>query len=227
MIWTLPNLLTAFRLLAAPLVTIPFLVFARPLADWLALGLFVAASATDYLDGIIARWRRQETDFGGMLDPIADKAMTIMALLVLACLFDMSAAVLLPATAIVFREIFVSGLREHLGESAERLRVTRLAKWKTFAQMAAIAALLGHGAAMQHLGMPTCGADPDAAAAIVEGGGTGHPESSWICRWSRYAEPALLYGGLAILWTAAGLTLISGWDYFSKARHVLTTRGRS
>lgn len=227
MIWTLPNLLTAFRLLAAPLVTIPFLVFERPLADWLALGLFAAASATDYLDGIIARWRRQESDFGGMLDPIADKAMTITALLVLACLFEMSAAVLLPATAILFREIFVSGLREHLGARAGRLKVTGLAKWKTFAQMAAIAALLGYGAATQHVGMPSCGANPDAVAAVVEGGGTERSEASWICRWSRYGEPALLHGGLAMLWTAAALTLITGWDYFSKARLVLSDRGRS
>lgn len=224
MTWTLPNLLTTFRLIAAPLVTIPFLVFARPLADWLALGLFVAASATDYLDGIIARWRRQESDFGGMLDPIADKAMTITALLVLACLFEMRAAVLLPATAILFREIFVSGLREHLGASVGRLKVTGLAKWKTFAQMAAIAALLCYGAAAQHAGMRSCLADPGAVVAVV---GPERPESSWICRWSRYGEPALLHGGLAILWTAAALTLITGWDYFSKARLVLSNRRRS
>ena len=227
MIWTLPNVLTTFRLLAAPLVAITFLVFARPLADWLALGLFVAASVTDYLDGIIARWRRQESDFGGMMDPIADKAMTITAFLVLACLFEMSAAVLLPATAILFREIFVSGLREHLGARAGCLKVTGLAKWKTFAQMASIAALLGHGAAAQHVGMLSCGADLGVVAAAVDGYGTGRQESSWICRWSRYGEQALLYGGLAILWTAAVLTLVTGWDYFSKALHILSVRRRS
>ena len=225
MIWTLPNLLTAFRLLAAPLVAIPFLVFERPLADLLVFGLFVTASATDFLDGIIARWRGQESDFGVMLDPIADKAMTITALLVLAGLFEMSAAVLLPATAILFREIFVSGLREHLGASAGRLQVTRLAKWKTFAQMMAIAALLGYGAVAQHAGFQ-CEVDADFVQAVADEGVSSRSEYPLICGLKRYGEPVLHYGGLTVLWTAAGLTLVTGWDYFRKARLALSDRRR-
>ena len=75
MSWSLPNVLTVLRLLAAPAVPLAFLLLPRPLADWAALLLFVGAALTDWVDGYLARAWRQESRFGAMLDPIADKAM--------------------------------------------------------------------------------------------------------------------------------------------------------
>lgn len=137
MIWTLPNILTLLRLLAAPGVAIMFLYFTRPYADWLALILFLSAAITDWFDGYLARLWKQETKLGAMLDPIADKAMVVIALMVIVGYSSMSPWLVLPATFILFREVFVSGLREFLGDTAGTLKVTRLAKWKTTAQMVA------------------------------------------------------------------------------------------
>ena len=81
-----------------------------------------------------------------MLDPIADKAMVVIALLVITAQSGLNAWILLPATAIVFREVFVSGLREFLGDASGALTVTWVAKVKTAAQMIAIAVLFASGA---------------------------------------------------------------------------------
>lgn len=139
--WTIPNILTVLRLLAAPGVAVMFLYFTRPWADWFALVLFVTAALTDWIDGYLARAWKQESKFGAMLDPIADKAMVVIALLVITGFSGMNPLILLPATVILFREVFVSGLREFLGTTAGLLKVTKLAKWKTTAQMVAIAVL--------------------------------------------------------------------------------------
>jgi len=142
---TLPNILTTIRLIAAPMVALMFLYFTRPYADWAALILFVGAALTDWLDGFLARAWKQESKLGRMLDPIADKAMVVIALLVLTSIFGLNPLILLPAAIIVFREIFVSGLREFMGDMASSLQVTKLAKWKTTVQMLAIALLFAVG----------------------------------------------------------------------------------
>ena len=148
--WTLPNILTVIRLLAAPGVAVMFLYFHRPWADWLALALFVSAAVTDWFDGYLARAWKQESKFGAMLDPIADKAMVVIALVIITGYSGMNPWLILPVTAILFREVFVSGLREFLGAKAGLLQVTKLAKWKTTAQMVAIAVLfLGTG--LEHI----------------------------------------------------------------------------
>ena len=79
MLWTVPNILTILRLLAAPGVAVMFLYFHRPYADWCALILFMGAAITDWFDGYLARTWKQETKLGAMLDPIADKAMLATA----------------------------------------------------------------------------------------------------------------------------------------------------
>mgnify|MGYP000610136516 CR=1 FL=1 len=114
--WWIPNALTGLRLCAAPGVPVMFLYFARPAADGLALGLFVVASMTDWIDGYLARRWGQESKFGAMLDPIADKAMVVIALTVLNALSQLVYWVVLPAVIIMFRAIFVSGLRDFLGD---------------------------------------------------------------------------------------------------------------
>ena len=121
--WTIPNILTVIRLLAAPGVAIMFLYFTRPYADWFALLLFVGAAITDWVDGHLARSWKQETKLGAMLDPIADKAMVVIALAVILGYSTMTPWLVLPATVILFREVFVSGLREYLGIRRGRSRL--------------------------------------------------------------------------------------------------------
>ena len=198
MTWTLPNILTVLRLFAAPGVAIMFLYFARPWADWYALTLFVLAAVTDFFDGWLARAWKQESNFGAMLDPIADKAMVLIALLVITGFSGMNPWILLPATVIFFREVFVAGLREFLGATAALLKVTKLAKWKTTMQMVAISMLflgtgldvVDHGPAADLVGLPR-----------VTTGRAG---------WATFA-------GVVVLWGAAVLTVATGWDYFRKA----------
>lgn len=142
MTWTVPNILTVFRLLAAPMVALVYVLVPEGAAHWLAFGLFIGAAVTDWLDGYLARAWGQESRFGAMLDPIADKAMVVIALSVLLVQRDVTGFLLVPVVVILFREVFVSGLREFLGDTAGLLKVTQLAKWKTTVQMVAIAVLL-------------------------------------------------------------------------------------
>jgi len=211
--WTLPNFLTVLRLLAAPGVPVMFLYFTRPWADWFALALFVGAAITDYFDGYLARLWKQESRFGAMLDPIADKAMVVIAIMVITGYSGMNPWLILPATVILFREVFVSGLREYLGKGTVQLKVTQLAKWKTTMQMVAIAALfLGLG--LEYLeGIAMRGMTPEQYAEAVAAG-LADPIKS--CGKHDCASVAT-YAGLVLIWIAAVLTAVTGWDYFAKA----------
>ncbi|MDO5755962.1 MAG: CDP-diacylglycerol--glycerol-3-phosphate 3-phosphatidyltransferase [Rhodobacterales bacterium] len=213
MTWTVPNILTLLRLLAAPGVAVMFLYFTRPYADWFALLLFVSAAITDWFDGYLARSWRQETRLGAMLDPIADKAMVVIALMVIVGYSPMSPWLVLPATMILFREVFVSGLREFLGDTAGTLRVTKLAKWKTTAQMVAIATLFSQGVFEHYFGISTMGMDPDLIDAIL----LGEEEDLMGLGWKLAAMHYTWYAGLWLLWLAAVLTLLSGADYLIKS----------
>jgi len=218
MTWNFPNTLTVLRLLAAPGVVLLFLYFTRPWADWFALLLFVGAAVTDWFDGYLARLWKQESKFGAMLDPIADKAMVVIALLLIAGLSGvhrpdgMDPWILLPATAIIFREVFVSGLREFLGDTAGTLKVTKLAKWKTTAQMVAIGVLFGTGIFEHMYAERTFGMDDFTIAEIFSGG-----DDPMRLRTIQQAYWATWWAGVGLLWVAAGLTLITGVDYFRKA----------
>ena len=213
MTWNVPNILTVIRLLAAPALAVMFLYFSRPLADWFALVLFVSAALTDFVDGYLARAWKQESKYGAMLDPIADKAMVLIALLVIIGFSGVKPWILLPATMIFFREVFVSGLREFLGDKAGQLKVTNLAKWKTTAQMIAIAVLFSQGIFEHYLVMQSSGMDQQMFDAIISG-----TEEDYLgLIWKNTGMIWSYYGGIALLWIAAGLTLITGWDYFVKA----------
>ena len=211
--WTVPNILTALRLLAAPGVAVMFLYFSRPFADWLALVLFVMAAVTDWFDGYIARTWQQESKLGAMLDPIADKAMVVIALMVIVGYSSMSPWLVLPATFILFREVFVSGLREYLGDTAGTLKVTKLAKWKTTLQMVAIAVLFAQGVFEHYLGMSAWGMDPALFTRIMNG----EVEDLHGLWWKNAGMVWTGNIGVALLWVAAALTLVTGWDYFRKA----------
>ena len=136
----LPNTLTVARIVAVPLLIAAFYLPA-PAAHWAAMALFVGASVTDWVDGWLARRWEQQSDFGKVLDPIADKLLVAAALFMLAAFDRLSVPSIVAAIAILGREILVSGLREFLAGRAT-LPVTPLAKWKTAVQMIAIALLL-------------------------------------------------------------------------------------
>ena len=212
--WTLPNILTLLRLVAAPAVPLMFLYWARPYADIAALVLFLLAAVTDWFDGYLARAWKQETKIGTMLDPIADKAMVVIALMVIVAFSSWSPWLVLPATLILFREVFVSGLREYLGDVAGTLKVTQLAKWKTTLQMIAIAVLFSQGVFEHYLGMSVFGMDQQMIEAILDGEVEDHLGLGWKLAGMEWA--GLL--GLALLWVAAVLTAITGFDYLRKAQ---------
>lgn len=111
-------------------------------ARWTALGLFAIASITDFFDGYLARIWKQTSTIGRMLDPIADKLLVSAILLLLAADGTIAGWTLWAAIIILCREILVSGLREYLAELKVSVPVSRLAKWKTTAQMVALAFLL-------------------------------------------------------------------------------------
>ncbi|WP_438991596.1 CDP-diacylglycerol--glycerol-3-phosphate 3-phosphatidyltransferase [Lentibacter sp.] len=215
MIWNVPNILTILRLLAAPAVAVMFFSFARPYADWFALILFVTAAITDWFDGYLARTWKQETKLGAMLDPIADKAMVVIALMVIIGYSDTSWTpwLVLPATFILFREVFVSGLREFLGDTAGTLKVTKLAKWKTTLQMVAIAVLFSKGVFEHYLVMAAWGMDEALFEAIMSGAEDDLQGLRWKAEGMYWAGQV----GVVLLWLAAILTMVTGWDYFRKS----------
>ena len=213
MTWNIPNILTTLRLLAAPGLAVMFLYFTRPYADWFALILFVSAAITDWFDGYLARSWKQETRLGAMLDPIADKAMVVIALMVIVGYSSMSPWLVLPATVILFREVFVSGLREFLGDTAGTLKVTQLAKWKTTAQMVAIAVLFAQGVFEHYFGMSVIGMDNEIVIGILDG----REEDVHGLMWKYSGMIWAGHAGVWLLWLAATLTLITGVDYFRKS----------
>jgi cardiolipin synthase len=148
--FNLPNMLTYARILAVPLIALCFYLEGHlkssDFARWSALAIFVAASITDYFDGYFARAWKQTSNIGRMLDPIADKLLVAVCLLLLAADTDHRGGIagwsLWAAIIILCREILVSGLREYLAALKVSVPVTQLAKWKTTIQMVSIAFLL-------------------------------------------------------------------------------------
>ena len=142
---TVPNILSASRLAAAPALAA---VFWLPLwtsapqnvADIAATALFLLAAATDFADGYWARRHRQQSRFGAFLDPVADKILVVTALLLLV---DAGRAPVVASLLIVAREVVVSALREWAAlAGAERaVRVSAAGKWKTATQMIAVPCL--------------------------------------------------------------------------------------
>ena len=191
----LPNLLTASRILLGALI---FFLLAGAGGDlpgqggtppangealiWASFVIFAFAAITDYFDGWLARKLNATSPWGAVLDPIADKIAVAAAILGLSIL-EPKGMVPIPGFIILFREVFVSGLREGIAPLGVRLPVTKLAKWKTTVQLIALA-----------LSMP----------AVLQ------PEGGWL----------RLVAGV-LLWLAAAITLITGWQYASGAAKAL------
>src|ERR1700751_4038135 len=183
----LPNILPYARIAAVPAVVA--CMYWQAILDgglwlrWVALAIFIAAAITDFLDGYFARIWSQQSTFGRMLDPIADKLLVASCLLMLAVDQTIKGWTVWAAIVILCREILVSGLREYLAELRVSVPVTQLAKWKTTVQLVAIGFLLA-GQAGDRLVGATLGRS---TAAITE-------------------------IGIGLLWLSAVVTLYTGWD---------------
>jgi cardiolipin synthase len=132
-----PTLITLARIVVIPFVML-FLYFDFWVGDYVAAILFSFACLSDYLDGYFARTLNQVSPMGTFLDPIADKLLICSTLFMLVAVGRIEGYSLIPSSIIFAREIFVSGLREYLASIKVSVPVSRLAKWKTFSQMAAL-----------------------------------------------------------------------------------------
>lgn len=137
----LPNILTLSRIVVIPILCL-LLALDRPGLDRIALAVYVYACLTDFFDGYLARVYRQQSRFGEMLDPIADKLLVASLLLILVGIGRIDGLALIPALVILCREMVVSGLREFLAQIRVSVPVSRLAKWKTTLQMLALGFLV-------------------------------------------------------------------------------------
>jgi cardiolipin synthase len=198
----LPNALTIMRILLVPVFAIAF-VLPGEVSRIVAFLIFVVASISDWLDGFAARKLKAGSEFGRMLDPIADKVLVAVALMMLVAegTFTqvkpngmLSLLKLVPAIIILSREILVSGLREYLAGTRVSVPVTNIAKFKTAVQMVAIGAMILTPLAHE--------LTPGMTGATYE---------------------VIAY---VLLWIAAALTVYTGVVYFRGGmRHIDTTPG--
>jgi cardiolipin synthase len=137
----IPNILTIGRIIIVPIFVLTFFLPGF-FGDLIPFFLFVIASFTDYLDGLLARIFKEESKFGEVLDPIADKILVSTALLLLIMNGTIKNLEVIAAIIIITREIMVSGLREFLAKLSVSMPVTGLAKMKAFIQMFSISILL-------------------------------------------------------------------------------------
>ena len=137
----IPNILTIGRIIIVPFFVISFFLpgFYGEIIPFL---LFILASFTDFLDGLLARLYKEESKLGELLDPIADKIIVSAALILLVMNETIQNYEVIAAIIILTREILISGLREFLADVQVKIPVSSLAKSKTFIQMFSIAILL-------------------------------------------------------------------------------------
>lgn len=143
-IWNLPNILTVLRIIIIPVIV---LLFYLPFqwSHYFTAGLFFLAGFTDWLDGYLARTWQQTSKFGSFLDPVADKLLVVVTLMLLVGDKTLN-YIVLPALIIVGREVVISALREWMAELGQRtnVKVNFIAKAKTMGQMGAIFFLMLH-----------------------------------------------------------------------------------
>jgi len=194
----IPNILTGFRIIIIPVLIASFYIEGQ-MYHWVAAGLFLLASVTDFFDGYLARTLKATSNLGRFLDPIADKLLVASAILMLVHFDDIGRYDIIPAVAILCREILVSGLREFLAEINVSVPVSNLSKIKTAVQMTAIFLLL--------LGVE--GPSFDEVEAITE---------------TNMTE----FLGRILLWVSAILTLITGYAYLkSGLKHMTESDAKS
>jgi CDP-diacylglycerol--glycerol-3-phosphate 3-phosphatidyltransferase/cardiolipin synthase len=186
---TLPNLLTLSRI-----VTVPLLAGLLWWPEWhtgytIGFAVYALMGVTDYFDGYLARAQGTVSKLGIFLDPIADKIMVAAVILVLTAQGVLTGPYVgdlhvIAGLIILIREIAVSGLREFLGGIQVSVPVSKLAKWKTTSQIVALGALI-----------------------------LGEAAPGWTMMIGNLEANVPHTVGLITLWTAAALTVITGWDY--------------
>ena len=137
----IPNILTIGRIIIVPIFVISFFLPGM-YGDLIPFFLFIAASFTDFLDGLLARVLKAESKLGELLDPIADKILVCAALVLLVMNETIKNYEVIAAIIILIREILISSLREFLAKISVSMPVSNLAKFKTFLQMFSISILL-------------------------------------------------------------------------------------
>ena len=186
---SLPNILTLSRIVALPLLAYLLWWPGWEAGYAMAYGLYCLMGFTDYFDGYLARTSGAVSKLGIFLDPIADKIMVLVVIVVLTAQGFLTGPYVgdmhvIAGLIILVREIAVSGLREFLGGLQVSIPVSKLAKWKTTFQLVALGALILGGA---------------------------------LPRWTATLGGLVMNVphtvGLATLWGAAMLTLVTGWDY--------------
>ena len=186
---SLPNTLTLSRIVAIPLLAFLLWWPGWELGYGLAFALYCLMGITDYFDGMLARSSGAVSKLGIFLDPIADKIMVAAVILVLTAQGVLRGpyvgdAHVIAGLIILMREIAVSGLREFLGGLQVSMPVSKLAKWKTTFQLVALGSLI-----------------------------LGQALPRWTMTFGDMALNVPHTVGLATLWAAAILTLVTGWDY--------------
>lgn len=139
---TIPNILTLLRVALIPIVVVLLIIGESDTIRWWAFSLFVASAATDFFDGWLARKLNQESDFGRLFDPIADKLLVVAVYFALVDVEIIAGWNVAAVILIVSRELLVSALREFLAERGVTLPSSRQAKTKTAVQLATAAALI-------------------------------------------------------------------------------------
>ena len=188
----LPNILTSIRVVLIPLMVVMFYL---PVywASFAAAVVFWVACITDYWDGYLARKMNLMTPFGAFLDPVADKLIVVVSLMIVVER-DQTLWVTVPALIIVAREVIISALREWMAEvgKSANVAVSNIGKAKTLAQMFAITGVLG--------------IEPSGAGALVSSDG-----------WYVAAIVSLLFAALLTLWSMV-TDLVAAWPELSASK---------
>ncbi len=185
----LPNILTSIRVMLIPLMVVMFYV---PVywASFAAAVVFWVACITDYWDGYLARKMNLMTPFGAFLDPVADKLIVVVSLMIVVER-DQTLWVTVPALIIVAREVIISALREWMAEvgKSANVAVSNIGKAKTLAQMFAITGVLG--------------IEPSGTGALVSSDG-----------WYIAAIASLIFAAFLTLWSMV-IYLVAAWPELS------------
>ena len=144
----LPNKLTIFRVILIPFFLVFLLVPGIPAGNWIALGIFIAASLTDLLDGKIARKYNLVTNFGKFMDPLADKLLVCSALI---CLIELGRIPSSMVVIIIAREFTISGVRLIAADNGVVIAASYWGKFKTTFQMIAVCLMIANIPALQLL----------------------------------------------------------------------------
>ena len=194
MLRKIPNILTVGRILIVPFFVLAFYLPGF-YGDLTALILFIVASFTDFLDGMLARLLGEESKLGELLDPIADKIIVAAALILLVMEGTIRNYEVIAAIIILTREILISGLREFLAKGSIKLPVSSLAKGKIKLPVSNLAKLK---TVLQMVSI-----------ALLLSGDTGNK----IINFQDYNAQTI---GIVLLWLSAALTLFTGYEYMRK-----------